>query len=123
MTDKLNLRAWREYKSTDQNREPLYPQIRPWENVDIPPLPLSLTDGDYAIFKYISELTKSAVQAGVRGTYWSLRNEGNVSELRAGLNRIPLADNYQVKGLWEEEVRLIANHDDFDPSLNQIILI
>jgi len=120
MTTQLSVTDWQQYRSDDPATPP--PRIRSWEGVDIPPLPLDLDETDpYAVTHYIIQLMQAAVQVGVKGVFWEVRHRGQ-TEVYCGLRGVKLPDGYQIKGLDEFEIRLMASDDDFEPLYQENLL-
>jgi hypothetical protein len=113
MSSQLSVTDWKQYRDTRSN---VSPQVRPWEFVDLPPLPTGLDDNDpYAVKLYIIQLMRACAEAFLPRTFWEIRNRDAQTEVRCGLNGIKLPDGYQVQGLDEAEIRKIAGNRSFDP--------
>ena len=113
MTRELSITDWKQYRTTDPNDTGL--RVRPWEGVEIPPLPLGFDNSDpYGVTHYIIRLMQAVVKAGVKGTFWEVRDRGQ-TEVYCRLRGVKLPNGYQIKGLDETEIRLIASDDDFEP--------
>jgi hypothetical protein len=120
MSRVLSVTDWQQYRSDNSNTPP--PRVRPWERVKIPPLPLGLDETDpYAVTLYIIRLMQAVVKAGVKGTFWEVRDRGQ-TEVHCGLRGVKLPDGYQIKGLDETEIRLIASDDNFEPLYKESLL-
>jgi len=120
MTRELSVTDWQQYRTVDPNDTGA--RVRPWEGVEIPPLPLGLDETDpYAVTHYIIRLMQAVVKAGVKGTFWEVRDRGQ-TEVYCGLRGVKLPDGYQIKGLDETEIRLMASDDDFEPLYNESLL-
>jgi len=120
MTRELSVTDWKQYRTTDPNDTGL--RVRPWEGVEILPLPLGLDNSDpYGVTHYIIHLMQAVVKAGVEGTFWEIRHSGK-TEVYCGLRGVKLPDGYQIKGLDETEIRLMASDDDFEPLFKENLL-
>ncbi len=120
MTDQLSVTDWKQYRTTDPNVTG--DRVRPWERVKIPPLPLGLDKTDpYGVTHYIINLMRSAAQAGVEGTFWEVRHRGQ-TEVYCGLSGVKLPDDYQIKGLDETEIRLLASDNNFEQQNRENLL-
>jgi len=128
MTRELSVTDWKQYRTTDPNDTGL--RVRPWEGVEIPPLPLGLNNSDpYGVTHYIIRLMQAVVKAGVKGTFWEVRvgrrpsrRHRGKTEVYCGLRGVKLPDGYQIKGLDETEIRLMASDDDFEPLYKESLL-
>lgn len=64
---------------------------------------------------------QAVVKARVEGTFWEVRDRGK-TKVYCGLRGVKLPDGYQIKGLDETEIRLMASDDDFEPLYKESLL-
>lgn len=115
MATELSVADWHKYRNNN-----LSPSVRPWEYVDIPPLPTGLDyTNPHAVKLYVINLMQSVTQAGLDGSFWEIRNQDGQSEVNCGIRGIKLPDGFEVKGLDEAEIRRMASDRDWHRPYNE----
>jgi len=117
MATELSVADWHKYYNPW-----ISPSVRPWEYVDIPPLPTNLDPNNpHEVKLYVINLMQAVAKAELDGSFWEIRSQGGTTEVNCGIRGVKLPDGFEIQGLDEAEIRRMASdrgwHRPYNESL------